>query len=46
MELPKLGTLKVPPTFEDGVAIRMEDCDQCLVEDDLAALDGKNDPNR
>jgi hypothetical protein len=40
-ELPKLGTVKVLPTFEDGVAVRMEDCDRCLVEDNLAALVGK-----
>ncbi len=40
-ELPKSGTVKVPPTFEDGVAIGMEDCDQCLFEDNLAALVGK-----
>jgi hypothetical protein len=39
--LPKLGAIKVPPTLEDGVAIRMEDCDQCLVEDNLAALVGE-----
>ena len=40
-ELSKLGAVKVPPTFEDGVAVGMEDCDQCLVEDNLAALVGK-----
>ncbi len=40
-ELPKLGAVKVRPTFEDGVAVGMEDCDQCLVEDNLAALVGK-----
>ncbi len=37
----KLGAVKVPPTFEDGVTIGMEDCDQCLAEDNLAALVGK-----
>ncbi len=37
-ELPKLGAVKVPPTAEDGATVRMEDCDRCLVEDNLAAL--------
>jgi hypothetical protein len=40
-ELPKSGAVKVLPTFKDGVAVGMEDCDQCLVEDNLAALVGK-----
>ena len=40
-ELPKLGAIKVLPTFEDGVAIGIEDCDHCLVKDNLAALVGK-----
>ncbi len=40
-ELPKLGAVKVPPTFEDGAAVGMEDCDQYLVKDNLAALVGK-----
>ncbi len=40
-ELPRLGAIKVPPTFEDGVAVRIKDCDQCLVEDNLEALVGK-----
>ena len=40
-ELPKSGAVKVPPTFEDGVAAGMEDCDRCLVEDNLAALVSK-----
>ncbi len=39
--MPKLGAIKVLPTFEDRVAVRMEDCDQCLVKDNLAALVGK-----
>jgi hypothetical protein len=39
--MPKFGAIKVLPTFEDGVAVGMEDCDQCLVEDNLAALVGK-----
>jgi hypothetical protein len=38
---PQLGAVKVLPTFEDGVAVRMEDCDRYLVEDNLAALVGK-----
>ncbi len=33
-----MGTVKVLPTFDDGVAIRIEDYDQCLVKDNLAAL--------
>ncbi len=40
-ELPQPGAVKVAPTFEDGVASRMEDCYRCLVKDDLAALVGK-----
>jgi hypothetical protein len=40
-ELPKLGAAKFPPTIEDGMAVGMEDCDQCLVEDNLAALVGE-----
>jgi hypothetical protein len=39
--LPQPGAIKVLPTFEDGVAIRMEDSDRCLVKDNLAALVGK-----
>jgi hypothetical protein len=40
-ELPKPGAIKVPPTFEDRVVIRIQDCDRCLVKDNLAALAGK-----
>jgi hypothetical protein len=40
-ELPQPGAVKVAPTFEDGVAVRMEDCYRCLVKDNLAALVGK-----
>jgi hypothetical protein len=36
-----VGAVKVPPTFEDGVAVGMKDCDQCLVKDNLADLIGK-----
>ncbi len=39
--MPKLGAIKVLPTFEDGVAVGMEDCDRCFVKDNLAALVGK-----
>jgi hypothetical protein len=37
--LPQPGAVKV--TFEDRVAVRMEDCDKCLVKDNLAALVGE-----
>ena len=40
-ELPKSRAIKVPPIFEDVVAVGMEDCDQCLVKDNLTALVGK-----
>jgi hypothetical protein len=40
-ELPKTGTIQVPPTIENRVAVGMEDCDRCLVKDDLAALVSK-----
>jgi hypothetical protein len=40
-KLPKPGAVKVLQTFEDGVAVGMEDCDQCLAKDNLAALVGK-----
>ncbi len=40
-ELPQPGAVKVLPTFEDGVAVGMKDCDRCLVKDNLAALIGK-----
>jgi hypothetical protein len=40
-KLPKPGAIKVLPTFEDRVAVGMEDCDRSLVEDNLAALVGK-----
>ncbi len=40
-ELPQPGTLKVAPTFEDGVAVGMEDYGRCLVKDNHAALAGK-----
>jgi hypothetical protein len=36
-----LGSIKVPPTTEYGMAVGMVDCDQCFVEDNLAALVGK-----
>ncbi len=36
-----MGAIKVPPTFEDRVAVGMEDYDRCLVEDNLAALVSK-----
>jgi hypothetical protein len=35
------GAIKVLPSFEDGVAVGIEDCDRCLVKDNLAALVGK-----
>ncbi len=41
-ELSQPGAVKVPPTFEDGAAVGMEDCDRCLVKDNLAALVGKS----
>jgi hypothetical protein len=40
-ELLKPGAVKVSPTFEDMMAIGMEDCDRCLVKDNLAALVGE-----
>jgi hypothetical protein len=40
------GVIKVLLTFEDRVADKMEDCNRCLVEDNLAALIGKRDPNQ
>jgi hypothetical protein len=39
--LPKPGAVKVPPTFEDRMAIRMEDCDRCLVKDNRTTLFGE-----
>ncbi len=38
--MPQPENVKVPSTFEDRVAVRMEDCDRCLVKDNLAALVG------
>ncbi len=32
-----MGSINVPPTTEYGMAVRMVDCDQCLVIDNLAA---------
>jgi hypothetical protein len=40
-ELPQPGAIKVMPTLEDGVAVRMEDYYRCLVKNNLAALAGK-----
>jgi hypothetical protein len=40
-ELPKTGAVQIPPIFEDRVVVGMEDCDRCLVEDNLAALVGE-----
>ncbi len=40
-ESPKPGAAKVPPIFEDGVAVGMKDCGRCLVEDNFAALVGE-----
>jgi hypothetical protein len=40
-ELPKLGSVNVPPPAEYGMAIGTIDCDRCLVKDNLAALVGK-----
>jgi hypothetical protein len=34
-ESPQLGAIKVAPTFEDGVAVRMKDCYRCLVKNNL-----------
>jgi hypothetical protein len=31
-ELPKLGAVKVPPTFEDGVVVRMEGYNNVLLK--------------
>jgi hypothetical protein len=35
------GPFQIPQTLNHRVAIEMEDCDQCLVEDNLAALVSK-----
>jgi hypothetical protein len=40
-ELSQPGAVKVLPTFEGEMTIGMEDCDRCLVKDNLAALVGK-----
>ncbi len=40
-KLPQPVAIKVPPTFEDGVAVEMEDYDRCLVKNNLAALVGE-----
>ena len=36
-----MGSVKVSPTTEYGMAVGMVDCDQCFVEENLAALVGK-----
>ncbi len=35
-----MGSVKVPPTAEYGMAIGMINCDQCFVKDNLTALVG------